>query len=345
MSSPSPFVSIVIVNYNGRNFLADCLASALAQNYPAFETILVDNGSSDGSIPFVQSQFPAVRVVEAGRNLGFAGGNNLGVAHARGELIALLNTDAVAHPGWLRALVDASAPVDVAIASSLVLTRGVPDKYYEKNGSINFLCHNIMRVFARPENIFYGGGASLIFKRQVLTSPFDDDYFAYGEDLYLGLRARFMGYRVVHTNASVASHEGSATSKRERLKEIRYLQERNRVLTVLLFFSGWVIARIVPLLAASMVAKLFMGIFSPRHSIWAVARSYGWILGRPLQLRRKRRALRSERQIPDREVISWMTAKLTNGESVAGKAINSGAVLYCRLMGLRTIESLPPGSR
>ncbi|HUI63796.1 MAG TPA: glycosyltransferase family 2 protein [Bacteroidota bacterium] len=345
MGPPSPLVSIVIVNYNGRHFLADCLASVFAQAYPAFETILVDNGSSDGSVPFIRAQFPAVRVLEAGRNLGFAGGNNLGVASARGELIALLNTDTVVHPRWLHSLVEASRADDVAIVSSLVLTKGIPDRYYERNGSINFICHNIMRVFEQPENIFYGGGASLLFKKQLLTIPFDDDYFAYGEDVYLGLRARFMGYRILHTNASVVSHEGGATSKAHRATRVEFLQERNRLLNIFIFFSPWVIVRILPLIAASSLAKLCVGIFSHRRSAWAVPHAFAWILAHPGVLRRKRQALRREQHVSEGEVISWMTAKLTNGESRFGRIVNACAVLYCRLVGLRTIESLPPGTR
>ena len=345
MGSPSPFVSIVIVNYNGRHFLADCLASVLAQAYPAFEAILVDNGSSDGSVTFVRDQFPAVHIVEAERNLGFAGGNNLGVESARGELIALLNSDTVVQPGWLQFLVEASHPDDVAIVSSLVLTKGIPDKYYEKNGSINFMCHNIMRVFEKPENIFYGGGASLLFKKKLLPVPFDDDYFAYGEDVYLGLRARFMGYRIVHCNASVVLHEGGATSKVNRAARMEFLQERNRLLNILIFFSPWVIVRILPLLAASSLAKVFAGIVSPKRSAWTVPRACAWMLVHPGAIRRKRRALRSERRVSESEVTSWMTAKLTNGESRIGRVVNGCAVLYCRAAGLRTIESLPAGTR
>ena len=104
-----PNVSVVVVNLNGRALLADCLDALEAQDYPRrqVEIILVDNGSTDDSVAFVREVYPHVRVIEAGRNLGFAGGNNLGAREATGDYLALINNDARTDPRWLRALVEA----------------------------------------------------------------------------------------------------------------------------------------------------------------------------------------------------------------------------------------------
>src|SRR5436190_23946475 len=98
-----PFVSVVVVNYNGLAYLADCLRSLERQNYPRhrFEVLLVDNGSTDGSVELVRTTFPWVHLIASKDNLGFAGGNNVGFALARGEWIALLNPDAAADANWL----------------------------------------------------------------------------------------------------------------------------------------------------------------------------------------------------------------------------------------------------
>ncbi|HAP35973.1 MAG TPA: hypothetical protein DCQ28_08550, partial [Bacteroidetes bacterium] len=122
-------------------------------------------------------------IIKSNKNLGFAGGNNLGVKNAKGELIVLLNNDTVVHQGWLQGLANAITNENVAAASSLIKTEGIPDKYYEKNGSINFLGHNIMRIFDEPTDIFFAGGASMIFKKDIIGVPFDEDYFVYGEDV------------------------------------------------------------------------------------------------------------------------------------------------------------------
>lgn len=340
-----PFCSVIVVNFNGRHLLEECLKSVLAQVYPSFEVIVVDNGSSDGSASFIGERFPGVIVIEAGENLGFSAGNNLGVERSAGEYVVLLNNDTIVAPGWLAHLVTAVLPSDIACASSLVRTDGIPDRFYEKNGSINLLCLNIMRVFEKPENIFYCGGASLVFKRSVLGAPFDADYFAYVEDVYLGLRARFKGYRVAHANASVVRHLGGATAKHAANAFVTYLQERNRILTLLVFFSAATIFRSIPFVLLNVAARLAAGCFSPRHSLIGVFHAYLWLLTHPGTILRKRRTLRTERTVPDADVLEWMTGKLVDGESAPGRLLNALSLAYCRLAGLRTIERLPPGMR
>jgi GT2 family glycosyltransferase len=111
LPDPETFVSIITVNYNGRRHLASLLPSLLELDYPPErrEILVVDNGSTDGSVAFVRDTYPGVRVIESGENLGFAGGNNLGMRAARGELVALINNDTVADRSWLRGLVEAAA--------------------------------------------------------------------------------------------------------------------------------------------------------------------------------------------------------------------------------------------
>ena len=102
--TPDPLVSVVIVTWNGRQYLEACLSAVAAQEGVNAETILVDNASTDGTVAFVRERFPGVRVVAMSENRGFAGGNNAGVREARGRLVALLNNDTVPEPGWLQAL-------------------------------------------------------------------------------------------------------------------------------------------------------------------------------------------------------------------------------------------------
>lgn len=338
MADPPPFCSVVIVTYNARDLLRDCLGAALAQRYAPYEVILVDNASTDGTAALVREEYPSVRLVRSAVNLGFAGGNNEGVRHARGDLVALLNNDAVPEPGWLAGLAGAVAEPGVAVAGSLIRTEGIPDRYYERNGSINFLCHNIMRKFDRPEDTFFAGGAALMFRRDLLGMPFDDDYFLYIEDVYLSLRARFMGYRVVQTPASRVRHLGSRSTRREPSSAMTMYQERNRLLTTALFFRTATLAKLLPVLLLNVTAKLAAACVGRRYSLAGLLRAYRWLLCHPGTVRRKRRALAAERRVGDSAVTSWMTADLTNGESAGGRIVNGFARGYCRLVGLRTLE-------
>lgn len=121
----APLVSVITVNHNGERYLPDLLDSLRRQSYPSFEVLVVDNASSDGSADLVRSRYPWVRLIEAGANLGFAGGNNLGFAAGRGELYALINNDTVVDADWLRHLVAeaASSPDVGAVASKILFAR------------------------------------------------------------------------------------------------------------------------------------------------------------------------------------------------------------------------------
>ncbi len=339
-----PACSVIILNYNGRQFLEPCLRSVLEQEHGNLEVIVVDNGSSDGSPELVREIFPAVRVIEAGANLGFAGGNNLGVRCATHDRVVLLNNDTVARPGWLARLLEPLADPGTAIASSLVLTRGVPEQYYARNGSVNFLGHNVMLAFHVPEHIFYCNGASLAFKRELLGEPFDPDFFAYAEDLYLGFRARFAGFHAVHAGQSVVDHLGGATSRTTSPARIAMLQERNRLLNLLLFFSPWTLVRIAPYILLNAVLKVAGGL-AGRFSLRGVLAAYGWFFAHIGSIPGKRAALRAERRAGDAEVISWMSGRLTNGETPLLRFADRLSLGYCRLVRLRTLEFFPPETR
>ncbi len=122
--APDLTASVIVLNYNGARYLTDCLNGLASQSLPteSYEVVLVDNGSTDGSVELVRREFPWARVLAAGRNLGFAAGNNAGIQIAGGRYIALLNNDTRPHPDWLANLVDTleSHPEAGAAASKLV---------------------------------------------------------------------------------------------------------------------------------------------------------------------------------------------------------------------------------
>ena len=110
----TPVASIIVVNWNGREHLADCLDSLAEQTYRDFEVILVDNGSHDDSVPYVQDKYSWVKLVSLPRNIGFASGNNRGLEHACGDYIVTLNNDTRACPDWLERLVRALSLIHIS---------------------------------------------------------------------------------------------------------------------------------------------------------------------------------------------------------------------------------------
>lgn len=237
-------ISVVIVNWNRRELLRAALASVGQQTGVAFETIVVDNGSTDGS-PALAASLGA-KVIRNAENRGFCAANNQGIAAARGEFVALLNNDAEAEPGWLAALLRAcaSAP-DVGMAASKVLVWEDPGRI-DKAGHLMFPDgQNRGRgsgapdrgQFDRQEEVLWPDGCAALYRKSMLDAigGFDEDFFAYGDDAELGLRARIAGWRCIYTpDAVVRHHRGSTMGKGSAARLA--LIERNRVLLALKLF-------------------------------------------------------------------------------------------------------------
>ena len=216
-----PDVSIVIVTWNGRQHLDTCLASVEAQRGISVETVVVDNGSTDGTAEYVRSRFPRVKLVRLEENRGFAGGNNAGVREATGRLVAFLNNDTSADPGWLDAL---RSGIDEASGFALVTSRIV---YMHDPNIIDSAGDGVLRwggafkrhhgepVSAAPDTheVFGICGAACMMPKAVFDEMggFDEDFFASHEDVDLSYRARLRGYRCRYVADAIVRHVGSAT--------------------------------------------------------------------------------------------------------------------------------------
>jgi GT2 family glycosyltransferase len=334
VTTSAPLVSIIILNYNGIALLDDCLKSVFATDYRPLEVLLVDNGSTDGSVAFVRSRFPEVRLLALTRNLGFAGGNNRGVESATGDYVVLLNNDTRVEPGWVKALLMFLEDPGVAIVTSRVVTEGVPDRYYTKNGSLNYLGYNIMRVFNDLSLVFFAGGASLMFRRQIVGKPFLDEYFLYHEDVYLSWRMRLAGYKIRMAQDSSVFHLGSVTASRQASSLVTFYQERNRLLNCFLLYEISTLFRLLPLFVADGVVKLALSVVAGRKSPLGIVRAYVWCLTHARWILNQRRVHQAVRTVSDREILSWMSPRLLDHEGSLASAMNALAKLYARLMRL-----------
>jgi GT2 family glycosyltransferase len=259
VSTPASGVSVVVPNWNGREWLPDCLEALARQTVAPSELIVVDNGSSDGSVRYLRADHPAVRVLALGTNTGFAHAANTGLAAARSELVALINTDVVLEPDWLarmsRALLEDRAAASVACK---MLSLRDPTRIYDAGDVLrrDGACEQRGR-FARddgrwdaPGEVFGAcAGAALYLRSAVLAvGGFDERYFAYLEDVDLALRLRLAGWRCRYEPA-IALHAGEGSSHQLPAGHL-FLVSRNTLLLVAKAFP----AQWLPLVAYRQVA-------------------------------------------------------------------------------------------
>jgi N-acetylglucosaminyl-diphospho-decaprenol L-rhamnosyltransferase len=217
-----PFATIIILNYNGKPWLAGCLEAIAAQRgAPPFETLVVDNGSSDGSAAFVHDGWPAVRVLETGSNLGFAEGNNAGARDARGDWLVFLNNDTAPDAGWLAALTaEAAAHPEYDLVTSRVVFMDDPsivdsagDGYFRAGGAFKHGYGAPAAAFAQSREVFGACGAAFMIRRSEFErlGGFDARFFMNFEDVDLSYRARLAGLRVWYAAPAVVRHAGSGS--------------------------------------------------------------------------------------------------------------------------------------
>ena len=227
MASPLPLVSVVIVNWNGLRFLDGCLSSLFNQSYQDFEVIMIDNGSADGSVEFVKSNFPRTVIIENKENLGFSAANNQGIKVARGKYIATQNNDTVADKNWLSNLVNLaeSSESRVGMWAPKILSIKEPSKIDSVGGLIIYK-DGIARgrgrgkedkgQFDKVEEILFPSACSALYRKDMLDEVgyFDEDFFAYGEDTDLGLRGRLAGWKAFSAPNAIVYHHYSGSTGR-----------------------------------------------------------------------------------------------------------------------------------
>jgi GT2 family glycosyltransferase len=243
-----PSVSLIVVNYNGASkfkaLLLDCMRSMAKTDYPNYEIVFVDNASGDRSSDMILENFPLpnLRVVRLRANVGYAGAANEGLKVAKGEIIGILNNDLVVTPDWLDPLVEMlSSHPDVAIVSPLLLRD--PGTIDSVGGETNVLmvswdsksCQPATNIAGtQPIYVSSPPGAAFFFRRELLKELggriFDDDFFAYYEDVSLGLQCNLMGHKVAIVPKSRIYHvRGSSWGSISPQKF--FLQRRNGIWT------------------------------------------------------------------------------------------------------------------
>jgi hypothetical protein len=309
-------VAVIILNWNGRRFLETCLSSVSAQTYRDVEVVLVDNGSSDGSVSFVRERFPHVRLIANEGNRGFAAANNQAMRATDSEFVVTLNNDTEVSPDWLDELVRAAdtGPRVGACASRML--------FAHRPTMINSAGIALDRAGIawdwrggelddpqerEPVEVFGACAGAALYRRSMLDEIglFDEDFFAYLEDVDLAWRAQWAGWRALSVPTARVLHYHSGTSVEGSPFKNRLLG-RNKV---------WLIAKNYPWphVLWHLPLILLYDVGSLPYTL-IVRGDWGPIRGRLEGLTalrhalRKRRAMADLRQVPGRRVLSRMAS-------------------------------------
>jgi GT2 family glycosyltransferase len=249
--------SIIIVTYNHKNYLADCLHSLSLQNYP-HEIILVDNGSDDGTIPFVQKNFPYVKVIK-NVNTGYGAGNNTGVAKAVGTYIVILNPDTIVEEDWLENLIEPlkDRNKNLVTTSKILMYDGLSINtcgnlnHFTGMTFTNGLKENLLQYnrFFSPTGI---SGACFAMRKEdyVKIGGFDENFFLYNEDSEFSWRLHFYGYSILFVPTSIVRHDYDLKVPPEKL----YHLESGRYKILCKYYTKTDLVQLLP----SMLATEFL---------------------------------------------------------------------------------------
>lgn len=240
----NPKVSIIIVNWNGKQYLNDCLNSVFNQTYLSYEIIFVENASTDGSLEYVNENFPKAKIIVNKENYGFAKGANIGIKEALKDenvsYIAVLNNDTKVDKNWLYKLVKVAENDEKIgiIASKILPMRSNINSTSHLNylGNLHNRLGSLYCALQYGNHIYGMNATACLYKRKMLEDIglFDESFFAYCEDLELSWRAYKKGWKAKYVPESVVYHEGGGTSKKsKKLKhEMGFLFARNWAITV-----------------------------------------------------------------------------------------------------------------
>jgi GT2 family glycosyltransferase len=269
-------VCVVVLNWNGRKLTLDCLEDLQKSDYPNLEFVVVDNGSTDGSLEAISEAFPHVQMIHNATNLGWAGGSNQGIARGLADgadYLLLLNNDVHTDPAMILNLVAEAAGLQDQVATIPKIYLGSdPTRFWFARGRVNFWTGVFSNPafdqvdngqFDSPPEAEYASGCCMLIPRAVAerVGGFDGELFSYVEDVDWSIRCRRAGFRILLCPAAKLWHDVSVTGKK-RPAMMRYYLTRNHLWTMrrhaslsqfassLLFLPPRSLLRIARLLAA-----------------------------------------------------------------------------------------------
>ncbi|CEG12162.1 hypothetical protein MSIBF_A20002 [groundwater metagenome] len=322
MNSDKPFVSIIVLNYNGKKWLKDCFESLEKLNYPKdkYEVIMGDNASTDDSVEYVKENFPEIRVLQFDKNYGFCKGNNLCAKEAKGEYSVFLNNDTFVEKEWLNELV-----IGVLSEENVISTVGkllIPNLNNGERNIINAaggvifpdgcgLYEGFMQVdsdmYNKQKYTGFGCGAGVLVQKNffIFTGGFDEYYFYTGEENDLGFRVWSYGFKVMYVPSAIMYHYTGKTGSRGKgtTPMAEFIVTRNKLYFILKNFDRWNMMKGIILHIFRSSAMIFYAILHKNiHVPIGIMKSYFVILKDLKKIYKNRKIAQKNKKVQDKEL-------------------------------------------
>jgi GT2 family glycosyltransferase len=327
MESNAPLISVVVLNWNGERVIQTCLESLRAQTYRPLEILVVDNASTDGSVALIRNQFPEIKLIVNERNLGFGGGNNVGIRSARGRYLMMLNNDTRLVPRCIEEL-KRSLEKDArygACASKILLE----DEPNPIDAAGIVVCPDGLSIgrgrlehadrYDEEVEVFFASDCACLYRREMLEEIglYDEDFFAYADETDMGWRARLAGWKCIYSPEAIVYHCHSAsTGSYSPFKA--FLVERNRIwvaiknfpLSLMVVGQGYTFWRYLLQAYGAFTGRGAAGRFTSDFSKLALVKIllkvYFSVLKSLPSVLKKRRTIQKTKRISNREVFQLL---------------------------------------
>jgi len=318
-------ITIVIPHYNGLDILRDCLESLYKNSFTAFKTIVIDNGSADGSPDFVRESFPQVQLIQNLENRGYAGACNQGIELAETPYVLLLNNDTVMPENFLQAMHQAiESHPKIAMVQPKILS--IQDKvFFDYSGGAGGEMDMLGYPFARgrifdtlekdkaqyvkmSRQVFWTSGCALLLRKSVCAEvgALDEDFFAHQEEIDLNWRVQLAGYRNVVTYETYIYHYSGYTLRSDNQRKM-YLNHRNNLIMMLKNFSlKWLIVLFPLRVLFEMATVMADAAMWDGRRARAALNSLWYVFSHPGEIWHKHREVQKLRKVSDRAIIKNM---------------------------------------
>lgn len=317
-----PLVSIIVLNWNGKIFLEKCFSSLQKVAYPNLEVIMVDNGSSDGSVEYVREKFPWVKVIQNAENLGCGRGFNTGMRHAKGAYLINLANDTYVEPDFVTELVkvfEKDPKIGACVSKILLPDHKTLDSAGDYLTTLGFLVHRGLSEkdegqYNQIDEVFAGKGTAITFNARALENVgmFDPDFFVFFEDADLCWRLHLGGYKVIFVPKSIVYHlvGGALGTVNQATNDYRAF--KNRIMSIIQNPGPLNLLKILPLHLGSCIGvAVFSAVKRKPDRALAIIRAMLWNLANLKHLWRKRKRIQSLiRKVRDENFMDQVITKV-----------------------------------